>query len=174
MAPHEVPREATSSKAILEFHKSKSTALTNVPEAVLENELVCAIKIKTRAADLTVHQTLPSLSSYLHVTAIGAILRNDLLLIEHQLQIVHQCLCTGLWFAFYVFATEAQVFYSVFIFVPHNLLDAAQTFMQEDGARIFEWAYKTPLVLPSFLSVNVHVWANGPINPTKLFHYSSQ
>lgn len=118
----------------------------------METALVCAVEIQTRVADNTGRQALPFSSSDLHVATIGTSLCSDLPPIEYQLQIVHKCLCTGLRFTFYICALKAQVLHSVFIVVSHDLLDAAMTFMQEDGAQILEWAYKTPFVFPSFPS----------------------
>lgn len=88
--------------------------------------IVATVEMKTKVSDNGVSQALPSATADVTAVKLSTGECAELVPVEHQLQLLHQCICTPLDVGLYVCASESQVLYTAIVVVPEEVSIAAK------------------------------------------------
>lgn len=108
--------------------------------------------------------------------------------VDHQMQLLHQGVCTSLNVGLYVCSSDSQVLYTVVVVVSESMIDSAKDAARDVIHPILAWVHQPELDSPDsfpgrktvisqyslWKAVNTEVSLHGPIRPTRLFKHSSQ
>lgn len=151
---------------------------------------LASVEIKTSIASSSLDRALRVASVDVKTCIVGDAAFRSLVPREHTGQILHQMVVLSVRLVVYVSAAEVGVLYIVVIKSPQNILDQCLLVLKERAETCVSWAYKDDPRIPTFadprsrrvmkdrlsfwLTVNRHVWQNGPFPPLKIFKHGAQ